>query len=46
MNKQAFDKLHTKNTDVYQLLVEANLANQVDNQIKIRIAHFMTIKKD
>ena len=52
LKKQAFNELWAKNTDVYKLLTEATLANQVDksNQDRFaiktffRIAHFMIIK--
>ena len=52
LNKQAFNELSVKNMDVYKVLVEAKLANQVDksNQNRfmmktfLRIAHFMIIK--
>ena len=52
LNKQAFNELRANNMDIYKLLVEASLANQVDksNQNRFvmktffRIKHFMTIK--
>ena len=55
LNKQAFNKLPANNMDIYKLLVEASLANQVNksNQNRffmktffriISIKHFMTIK--
>ena len=52
LNKQVFNELCVKNMDVYKLLVEASLVNQVDKSNQncfmmktfFRITHFMIIK--